>query len=233
MSDARTAAQWVASRFPPLLKKRNQTPAGTPVTPKRFGELLKMVELDEINVNVARDVLAILSKSDKMPAIIINERGFRQISDASRLEAILDDVIAAHPAAVEDYRKGKKQLVYIISVRECTTHISADSPPMAPSASFQRLKLIKTYACRPFFINLSKVLLHQFAPSFDSWHFFSVCTSTTFLRKILTDLMSDDLPCVYHQIICHSKIKPVSCRKVCMPRKSKLCCAKWLELCAI
>jgi aspartyl-tRNA(Asn)/glutamyl-tRNA(Gln) amidotransferase subunit B len=111
MSDARTAAQWVASRFPPLLKKRNQTPADTPVTPKRFGELLKMVELDEINVNVARDVLAILFKSDKMPAIIINERGFRQISDASRLEAILDDVIAAHPAAVEDYRKGKKQAV--------------------------------------------------------------------------------------------------------------------------
>ena len=38
-------------------------------------------------------------------------RGFRQISDAGALGAAVDDVLAANPAAVADYRAGKAQAV--------------------------------------------------------------------------------------------------------------------------
>ena len=38
-------------------------------------------------------------------------RGFRQISDAGALAAVVDEVIAANPAAVADYRAGKPQAI--------------------------------------------------------------------------------------------------------------------------
>ena len=44
-------------------------------------------------------------------AAIIEDRGFRQISDASALGAVVDEVIAANPGAVADYRAGKAQAI--------------------------------------------------------------------------------------------------------------------------
>ena len=42
-------------------------------------------------------------------AYFVAEHGFAQISDAGALDAILDAVIGANPAAVADYRAGKAQ----------------------------------------------------------------------------------------------------------------------------
>ena len=44
-------------------------------------------------------------------AAIIAARGFRQITDADALGAAVDEVLAANPAAVADYRAGKDQAV--------------------------------------------------------------------------------------------------------------------------
>ena len=49
--------------------------------------------------------------SGSSAASIIEDRGFRQISDASALAADVDEVIGANPAAVADYRAGKAQAV--------------------------------------------------------------------------------------------------------------------------
>ena len=42
---------------------------------------------------------------------IVDARGFRQISDAAALGATVDEVLAANPAAVADYRAGKVEVV--------------------------------------------------------------------------------------------------------------------------
>ena len=42
---------------------------------------------------------------------IIAGRGFLQISDSGSVAAAVDDVLAANPAAVADYRAGKAQAV--------------------------------------------------------------------------------------------------------------------------
>ena len=41
------------------------------------------------------------------PDAVIEKRGLKQISDSGELERICDDVIAANPRQVEDYRAGK------------------------------------------------------------------------------------------------------------------------------
>jgi len=45
--------------------------------------------------------------SGERVAAIVESRGFRQISDAGVLGAAIDEVLAANPVAVADYRAGK------------------------------------------------------------------------------------------------------------------------------
>ena len=57
----------------------------------------------------AKEVVALHVASGRPAAELVAERDFAQISDAGALGAVLDDVFAANPAAVADYRAGKAQ----------------------------------------------------------------------------------------------------------------------------
>ena len=102
----RTAAHWIAAQLLPVLKERNQSYADTTVAPVRFAGLLILLEKNEINAKAAREVMELLFDSDQMPTDIIEKQGFQQVSDAGRIEAIVHDVLAANPSAVNDYRNG-------------------------------------------------------------------------------------------------------------------------------
>jgi len=43
------------------------------------------------------------------PDVIVTREGLRQVADAGALAAVVDQVIAAHPGVLGDYRSGKKQ----------------------------------------------------------------------------------------------------------------------------
>ena len=40
---------------------------------------------------------------------LIEDKGLRQMSDTGELESIVDDVLAANPKSVEEYRAGKER----------------------------------------------------------------------------------------------------------------------------
>jgi aspartyl-tRNA(Asn)/glutamyl-tRNA(Gln) amidotransferase subunit B len=102
----KTAKHWIATQLFPLLKDRNQGFSNTPVTPDRIASLLTMLEKDEINANAARIVLARLFESNHSLTSIVEQYGFRQVSDTDQLSKIVEDVLAANPSAVNDYRNG-------------------------------------------------------------------------------------------------------------------------------
>jgi aspartyl-tRNA(Asn)/glutamyl-tRNA(Gln) amidotransferase subunit B len=56
-------------------------------------------------------VLELHVATEESTAAIVEARGFRQISDAGALGATVDEVIAANPSAVADYRAGKVEVV--------------------------------------------------------------------------------------------------------------------------
>ena len=47
-------------------------------------------------------------------ASIVETHSFRQISDTSALAAIVEEVVAANPKALEDYRAGKPVLGFFV-----------------------------------------------------------------------------------------------------------------------
>ena len=105
----RTVAQWVAGQLLPALKERDQTLAATSVTPRRLAELIQMAERGEVNANAAREVFERFFESDRTAAQIVDGGGFRLVTDAAELEAIVEQTLAANPRAVADLLSGKKQ----------------------------------------------------------------------------------------------------------------------------
>jgi len=103
----RTAMHWLTTQLIPAVKERQLELNSSPVTPARFAALLKMLSKDEINANAAREVLVHLFDSDETPEAIVTARGFRQVSDAGALDALIEKVLAAQPAAVADVKKGQ------------------------------------------------------------------------------------------------------------------------------
>ena len=70
-----------------------------------------MLSRDEINANAAREVLAHLFESDEPPEAIVAARGFRQVSDPTALDALIERVLSEQPAAVADVRGGQAKAV--------------------------------------------------------------------------------------------------------------------------
>ncbi|MBV9240683.1 MAG: Asp-tRNA(Asn)/Glu-tRNA(Gln) amidotransferase GatCAB subunit B, partial [Acidobacteria bacterium] len=84
--------------------------AHSPVTAEELAELLVTIESGKINNNQGKEVLGEMFSTGKTAPEVIREKGFEQISDASAIEAIVDQVIAANASQVEAYRGGNDKL---------------------------------------------------------------------------------------------------------------------------
>jgi aspartyl-tRNA(Asn)/glutamyl-tRNA(Gln) amidotransferase subunit B len=77
----------------------------------QLADLLRRVSAGDLSRANAKEVLAEHLAEGTSVAAIVDARGLRQISDAGALGSVVDQVLAANPAAVADYRAGKGQAV--------------------------------------------------------------------------------------------------------------------------
>jgi aspartyl-tRNA(Asn)/glutamyl-tRNA(Gln) amidotransferase subunit B len=107
-ADAKPVANWVTGDY---LRLRNATAAPVRVDPRELATIIAAVGDGAITRAQGREVLEAHVTSGAAASSIIEERGFHQISDASALAGVVDEVLGANPAAVADYRAGKAQAV--------------------------------------------------------------------------------------------------------------------------
>ena len=77
------------------------------ITPQATGTLIRKMHDGEISGKMAKDIFTKMYETGESPEVIINREGLRMISDNSALEKIVDEVIAANPKQLEQYRGGK------------------------------------------------------------------------------------------------------------------------------
>src|SRR5579863_2510437 len=107
--DPRTAANWVTGDLLGALKGSEITES--PVSPEHLGELVAFIVKGEISGKMAKDIFAKMFETGESAAVIIDRDGLRQISDTGALEKIVDEVIAASPKQVEQYKSGKTGVI--------------------------------------------------------------------------------------------------------------------------
>src|SRR5580698_10065486 len=107
--DPRLAANWVTGDLLGALKGREITES--PVSPELLGELVGFIAKGEISGKMAKDIFDKMFETSESAAAIIHREGLRQISDTGALEKIVDEVIAASPKQVEQYKSGKTGVI--------------------------------------------------------------------------------------------------------------------------
>ncbi len=100
------AAQWVVNQVAPALDGVE----GSKLTGASLGELLAMVESGKLSTKLGRDVLAILITEGGSPQAIAEAKGLVQVSDEDALKAVVDEIMASHPAEAARYAQGDRRL---------------------------------------------------------------------------------------------------------------------------
>jgi aspartyl-tRNA(Asn)/glutamyl-tRNA(Gln) amidotransferase subunit B len=80
------------------------------LTPEILAELIGLIEAGTISGKIAKEILPELLEKGGSAKALVESKGMTQISDTGELEQIIDDLLAANPDKVEQYRAGKTKL---------------------------------------------------------------------------------------------------------------------------
>ncbi|MDG2990888.1 Asp-tRNA(Asn)/Glu-tRNA(Gln) amidotransferase subunit GatB [Candidatus Synechococcus calcipolaris G9] len=107
---AKQAANWIMGDMTAYAKETKQSIRDLPLTPDHLAELIALIEDGTISSKIAKDMLPELLKNGGSAKALVEKKGLSQISDAGTLNAIIDELLAAHPQELEQYRAGKTKL---------------------------------------------------------------------------------------------------------------------------
>jgi aspartyl-tRNA(Asn)/glutamyl-tRNA(Gln) amidotransferase subunit B len=108
--EPKLCANWVMGDLSAFLNKENREITASPVSPAQLAGLLRRIQDQTISGKIAKDVFEALWAGEGETDAIIEKRGLKQITDNSAIEKVIDDVIAANPEQLAQYRAGKDKL---------------------------------------------------------------------------------------------------------------------------
>ncbi len=108
-------ANWVMGDLLRILKDEGTLVEDLDSDPMIMVSAMKLVDDGVINVTVGKNVFEEAYKSGKSPEQIVDEKGLKQISDTGELERMVQEIVAANPKPVADYKAGnKKALTFFV-----------------------------------------------------------------------------------------------------------------------
>ncbi|HEU4354394.1 MAG TPA: Asp-tRNA(Asn)/Glu-tRNA(Gln) amidotransferase subunit GatB [Actinomycetota bacterium] len=110
-ADPRAAANWITQDLAGLANKAHVDLLDAKVTPGHIAELVRLVADGTISATGAKQVLEIAFETGEPAEAIVENRGLRQVTETSALEAWVDAAIAENPGPVEQFRGGKEGVV--------------------------------------------------------------------------------------------------------------------------
>lgn len=118
--DAKLAANWVNGELSAALNRDNLTIQASPVSAEQLGGLIQRIRDNSISGKIAKQVFdALWNKEGDTADAIIDSKGLKQVSDSGALGVMVDEVLAANPDQVEQFRaadegKRKKMLGFFV-----------------------------------------------------------------------------------------------------------------------
>ena len=107
----KNVANWILNDLQSALSSASLDVAACPVRPHALDELVNLIDDGAINSKQGKDVFAEMFANGKSAAAIVEEKGLKQVSDTGAIELLADEVIAANPGPVADYKSGKTSAI--------------------------------------------------------------------------------------------------------------------------
>ncbi len=102
----KSVANWILNDLLSALTNAGLTIDRSPLPPHALDELVNLIEEGKISSRQGKDVFAEMFASGQSAGVIVEQKGIAQLSDTGALEAFCDQVIAANPKPVADFRAG-------------------------------------------------------------------------------------------------------------------------------
>jgi aspartyl-tRNA(Asn)/glutamyl-tRNA(Gln) amidotransferase subunit B len=102
--DAKLAANWVMGELAAALNKHGIDIVASPVSATDLGQLVARIVDNTISGKIAKEVFGAMWAGEGSADAVIEAKGLKQITDTGAIEALVDEVLAANPEQVANYR---------------------------------------------------------------------------------------------------------------------------------
>ena len=102
----KNVANWILNDLQNALSTAGKAINDCPIPPEALDELVNLVDSGKISGKQGKDVFAQMFASGRGAAAIVREKGIEQLSDASVIDELCDQVIAANPKPAADFKAG-------------------------------------------------------------------------------------------------------------------------------
>ena len=109
-SEPKLAANWVMGELAAALNRDGLAIGDSRIAAEDLAGLLRRIVDETISGKIAKDVFEAMWAGEGDADTVIEKRGLKQITDTGAIAAIVDEVIAANPSQLADYRGGKDKL---------------------------------------------------------------------------------------------------------------------------
>ena len=104
-------SNWLMVETLRLLKEKEMDAEDIRFSPENLAKLIGLTEQKVINSTVAKEVFEVMFENDTDPVKYVEEKGLKTVNDEGALRKTIEEVIAANPQSVEDYKNGKDKAI--------------------------------------------------------------------------------------------------------------------------
>jgi aspartyl-tRNA(Asn)/glutamyl-tRNA(Gln) amidotransferase subunit B len=102
----KAVANWIINDLQSALANAGKTISSCPISAGALNELIALIDSGNISGKQAKEVFAEMFVGGKDANEIVREKGIEQLSDEKEIEALAEEVIAANPKPVADFKAG-------------------------------------------------------------------------------------------------------------------------------
>ena len=118
---------WIQAELFKLMNETEQKISEIKITPENFAEFLALIYQRKVNSSAGQILLKKMFETGGDPSDILESENLSQVSDAVELGLVVDKIIKASPAQVEEYKNGKEVLIkYFLGLAMRETKGKAD-----------------------------------------------------------------------------------------------------------
>ena len=110
-SQPKKVSNWLMGETLRLLKEKNMDPEDICFSPENLARLITLVDGKAINSSVAKEVFGVMFEKDIDPEKYVEEKGLKTVNDEGALRRTVEEVIAANPQSVADFKSGKEKAI--------------------------------------------------------------------------------------------------------------------------
>jgi aspartyl-tRNA(Asn)/glutamyl-tRNA(Gln) amidotransferase subunit B len=136
----KTVANWILNDLQNALSNAGKTIEDCPIPPEALDELVNLIDSGRISGKQGKEVFAEMFATGERAGAIVKQKGIEQLSDVSAIEALCDQVIAANPKSVADFKAGNLASLNFLKGQVMKLSKGSANPQLAGEILEKKLK---------------------------------------------------------------------------------------------